>query len=182
MKASEFESEYGYDPDDLTTSEMPTHAEFGQYDQMRHVGPANPPQLQSVGFPHQVREMEMSHYHQTHLDSVAHNGQAEGLTVRQHHRPFQSRLQPPTIYHHHTSHPSHSSTLPAVPHHTLSHGGGGMAGGMGLAGAGGVAGVGGVAGGAGRGQLNTTKSTLPKLPTIIHGRSKTYAGRSNRVG
>lgn len=161
-----------YDPSELATSETDAHANYGQFDQMRHMGPANRG-LQDTGFAQPVGETGYNQsqltaetcFNQPHLEYVSQDAQLSvprGIAVKlpHPHDHFHSKLHPPTLYHH-TTHPSqhHSSTLPPIHLHTNISGGGGE-------------------------QLRgvpKAPQALSKLPTIVHGRSKTYAGRSNRM-
>ena len=152
------ESAYDYDPNELATSETNTHTNFGQFDQMRHIGPA---QLQG-GFQQPVRETGYNNQSRlpTEFDSVqleyesCDNQLRAELPHPQSH--FHSKLRPPRFYHHNTQHPS--STLPPI--HNIREDGGIL-----------------------KGKVHQTLSKPPsQLPTIIHTKAKTYAGRSNRLG
>ena len=87
----------------------------------------------------------------------------------QHTHSFPSKLHPPLHRHHpnnaHISQLHQNSTLPPIHlHHGVGMPGGGGGGGGGVR------------------EVGQPIQTLSKLPTIIHGRSKTYGGRTNRTG
>ena len=162
---------YTYDSNELATSDAHTCDGYGQFDQARHTGPANT-QLHGVGFAQPVGESSQSQvttetrFNPSHLEYLSPNAQVIlpiASTRKYPHEHFHSKLRPPTLYHHHT-HPSqhHTSTLPPLHHHSNISGGEG--------------------GGTSQFQGGTMKAPLHTLPTIVHGRSKTYAGRNNRMG
>lgn len=187
-KAQVKEYDYNYDPNDLqqTPEEMTTHAPYGQFEQMRHIGSVNPPRLQQgVGdytssalpgatYNHAQLGTTSTRFNHSHLDYGPPDSSQMVIprapAVNLHNHAFPSKLHPPTHYHHH--HPSthlsqlhHNSTLPPIhiQHPTGRVPGGGGRGGGGEA-------------GKGQGQK------ISKLPTLIHARSKTYAGRVHKTG
>ena len=163
---------YPYDSNELATSDTNTCDNYGHFDQMRHTGPANA-QLQGVRFAQPVGETGFNQsqvptetcYNSFHLEYVSPNTQP----AMPRHTHFHSKLRPPTLYHHHT-HPSdnHASTLPPIQHHTNVSSGGVPGGGM--------------ASHLQDGTPKPTRHMLPKLPTIVQGRNKAYAGKNHRIG
>jgi hypothetical protein len=169
------DSAYTYDSNELATSDAHTCDNYGQFDQLRHTGPAANAQLHHVGFPQPVAETRYNQsqvttetcFNPSHLEYTDTQLPLPIASTMKHpHGHFHSKLRPPTLYHHHTHPPQHhTSTLPPLHHHTnISSGGGG--------------GTSQLQGGT----LKPPQRTLSKLPTIVHGRSKTYAGRNNRMG
>ena len=162
MKEHELNAGYPYDPNELSTSEMSTM--FGQFNP---VAPANPPQgmrlaiaetsydrsqTNDTHLPAQP-QFEYPHTHLPHLRPPPVTFNPQNPAP-----PLPSRLRPPAHYHHSTQ--SQSSTLPPIYLHTNNTAA--MA-------------------TDDEGRDGAVAQTIPKLPNI-HGRSKTYAGRPNRIG
>ncbi|CAI8055672.1 Sperm flagellar protein 1 [Geodia barretti] len=168
-----FDAGYPYDPNELTTSEIPT-----AYGQFNPLPPTNPQHLHRMATINETTTYEPSRINEMHLPQphleLPHPQphlpfpRAPPIKLKPQNPaappPFQSRLRLPANYPR-PAQPHNTSTLPPIHLHTGTVIEGG---------------VGGIRDTGGQAQV---AQTLTKLPNIIHGRSKTYAGRTNnRLG